>query len=198
MNLLDRKSTPLLAGLIAGLAAIVAAFLAGGSNADVALHAARWTARTALPVFLVAYLASSLLRLWPNEMTRAIMRRRRQWGLGFALAHTIHLVALGINVLAFGPSREPETLVGGGLAYLLIFTMALTSNNWSMKKLGRNWKWLHLIGIHYIWLIFAVSYAGRLADSGMFLTGAVFTPIMLGALALRLYARFGRRQMVVA
>lgn len=191
--MLDRKSTPLLVGLFAGLAAIGAAFLAGGSNADIALHAARWTARTALPVFLVAYLASSLLRLWPSNISRPLMRRRRQWGLGFALAHTIHLAALAVNVLVFGPSREPETLIGGGLAYVLIFLMALTSNNWSIAKLGRNWKRLHVFGIHYIWLIFAISYASRLGDPEKFMTGLVFTPIMLGALALRLYARYVRQ-----
>jgi methionine sulfoxide reductase heme-binding subunit len=194
VNFLDNRATPLLLGLIAGLGAIAAAFVAGGSSADVALHAARWTARTALPLFLVAYLASSLVRLWPGEISRALVRRRRQWGLGFALAHTIHLGALGVNVLVFGPSREPETLVGGGLAYALIFLMALTSNDASMKLLGRNWKRLHVFGIHYIWLIFTISYAGRLADPGMFLTGAVFTPIMLGALGLRLYVRFSRRK----
>lgn len=192
--LLNQRATPLLAGLFAGLAAVAAAFLAGGSSADIALHAARWTARTALPLFLIAFLASSLVRLWPNDMTKALMRRRRQWGLGFALAHTIHLKALAINVLVFGPSREPETLVGGGLAYVFILLMALTSNDWSMKRLGRWWRGLHVVGVYYIWLIFTLSYAGRLADPDKFVTGAIFTPVMLGALALRLYAR--RRKVV--
>ena len=189
---------PLAVGAVSGLAAVGAAVLADGSNADIALHAARWTARTALPMFLIAYLASSMLFICPGELTRAIMRRRRQWGLGFALAHTIHLVALGINVLVFGPSREPETLIGGGLAYALIFLMALTSNDRSMKLLGRNWKRLHLFGIHYIWLIFTISYAGRLANPDKFITGAIFTPLMLTALGLRLYSRFGQRNMRTA
>jgi methionine sulfoxide reductase heme-binding subunit len=189
-------ATPLLAGLVAGLAAVAAAFVMGGSNADIALHAARWTARAALPLFLIAFLASSLLRLWPGEATKMLVRRRRQWGLGFALAHGIHLVALGINVLVFGPSRAPETLVGGGLAYALIFLMALTSNDWSVKKLGKGWKRLHLFGIYYIWLIFTISYASRLGSPDTFATGALFTPILLGALVLRLYARFGRRRRV--
>lgn len=188
-ELLNLRATPLLAGLFAGLAAVATAFLAGGGSADIALHAARWTARTALPLFLVAFLASSFVRLWSNDMTKALMRRRRQWGLGFALAHTIHLSALAINVLVFGPSREPETLVGGGLAYVFILLMSLTSNDWSMKQMGRWWKWLHVVGVYYIWLIFTLSYAGRLADPDKFVTGAVFTPVMLGALALRLYAR---------
>jgi methionine sulfoxide reductase heme-binding subunit len=192
-EVLDRSATPLIVGAGVGLFAVLLGLLVGDASADQALLAARWTARAALPVFLVAYLASSLLRLWPSELTKALVKRRRQWGLGFALAHTIHLVALAINVLVFGPSREPETLVGGGLAYMLILLMALTSNNWSVKQLGKNWKRLHVVGIHYIWLIFTISYAARLADPDKFVTGAVFTPLMLGALGLRLYARFRQR-----
>lgn len=49
----------------------------------------------------------------------------------------------------------------GFLAFLLLVPLALTSNKYSMKKLGKNWKKLHmlvyLIGvlavIHYIWLV---------------------------------------------
>lgn len=189
----DTRSAPLWLALLIAVTAIIAALSFGHTPAEQALLAARWTARAALPVFLIAYLASSLLRIWPSELNKSLVRRRRQWGLGFALAHTIHLIALAINVLVFGPSREPETLVGGGLAYVFILFMALTSNNWSMKKLGKNWKRLHIAGIHYIWLIFAISYASRLGDPEKFLTGAVFTPVMLGALGVRLYAHFGKR-----
>lgn len=197
-SIFDNRAAPLALGLFAGLSAVAAAFVIGGGNADIALHAARWTARATLPLFLIAYLASSLLRLWPSAITRALMRRRRQWGLGFALAHFIHLVALSINVLVFGPSREPETLIGGGLAYVLIFLMAVTSNNLSVKRMGQNWRRLHSFGIHYVWLIFTISYAGRLFDPDKFVIGALFTPVMLAALALRLYARFGQRNLAAS
>ncbi len=181
---------PIWLALAAGLVAVGLGIVMGEASAEKANLAARWTARAALPFFLIAYSASSLLRLWPNDVTRAFMRRRRQWGLGFALAHTIHLIALGTNLLVFQDFRPDVTLLGGGLAYGLIYLMALTSNNWSMRKLGKNWKRLHTIGIHYTWLIFAISYAGRLGDKDMFLTGAIFTPILLGALGIKLYVRF--------
>lgn len=187
---LDARSAPLFIGAVCGLTAVALAVVVGQNSSEQALLAARWTARAALPLFLATYLASSLARLCRNDLTRVILSRRRQWGLGFTLAHTIHLAALAVNVLIFGPSREPETLVGGGLAYAFIYMMALTSNNRSQKFLGKYWKWLHRIGIHYIWTIFAISYASRIADPDMRLTGLVFTPVMLGALALRLYARF--------
>lgn len=179
-------------GFLAGAGAIVAAFLVGTTSAEQALLAARWTARTALPVFLVAYLASSLVRLAPGAVSRALMQRRRQWGLGFAIAHAVHLAALAVNVLIFGPARPWQTLLGGGLAYLLILLMAVTSNDASVRRLGRGWRWLHRVGIHYIWLIFFISYAGRIAEPDMMLTGMIFTPLLVAALAVRLLSRRAR------
>lgn len=196
MTFLDRRSTPLIIALLFGLFAVAAGLIAGQTNSEQAHLAARWTARAALPIFLTAYLASSLLRLWPGDWSRAIMRRRRQWGLGFALAHTIHLGALLVAILVYGPGRPLGVLIGGGFAYVLIYLMALTSNDWSMKRLGKYWKWLHRFGIHYIWFIFTFSYAGRIANPDMRMTGLIFTPIMLGALALRLYARYGRSMQI--
>lgn len=191
-NILDQRSTPLLIGLSAGLLAVAAGLAIGTTSAEQAQLAARWTARSALPVFLVTYLASSLYRLTPIPATRAILHRRRQWGLGFALAHSIHLVALGINVILFVP-RSWQSLIPGGIAYAMIYIMALTSNDASMRALGKNWKRLHVFGIHYIWFIFTASYAGRIIKPETMLTGLVFTAIMVAALAVRLYARFGKR-----
>lgn len=192
-KLWDRRWPPFALALILGGGAALAGWVVGTSPAEQALLAARWTARAALPLFLVAYLASSLLRLWPGEMTRALVRRRRQWGLGFALAHSIHLGALLYNILNFD-SRPLPTLLGGGLAYLLIYVMALTSNDASMRLLGKWWKRLHRFGIHYIWLIFTLSYLGRFSDgdSNHFMTAVTLFPLMIAALALRLYARFRR------
>ena len=109
------------------------------------------------------------------------------------IAHTIHLGALLVAVLVFGPGRPLLTLLGGGLAYVLIYLMALTSNDWSMKRLGKYWKYLHGFSSHYIWFIFTFSYAGRLANPDMRTTGLIFTPIMFAALGLRLYAHFRAR-----
>ena len=198
-TLIDRRATPLLLGLVFGLSAVALGLVVGATPAEQALLCARWTARAGLPLFLIAYLASSLLRLWPAQLTRALVRRRRQWGLGFALAHSIHLVALAINQVIFQDFRADITLLGGGLAYGLIYLMALTSNDWSVRRLGRNWKRLHSFGIHYTWLIFTLSYAGRFTDgdAAHFATATVLTPVMLGALCLRLWARLGRKSSII-
>jgi methionine sulfoxide reductase heme-binding subunit len=195
VSLVDKRTTPLFLALLFGLAAIALGIAVGSTAPEQANLAARWTARAAFPFFLIAYAASSLLRLWPGPLTKALMRRRRQWGLGFALAHTIHLAALATNLLAFGESRTPLVLLGGGAAYGLMYLMALTSNDWSMRKLGKNWKRLHIVGIHYSWLIFFQSYAQSifLPDPDKWVWGLAFTALLLGGLGLRLYLRFGRR-----
>jgi len=186
---LNRRTTPLWLGLAAGLLAVAAGLLAGGDAAERAGLAARWTARAGLPLFLVAFLASALVRRWPGPETRALLRRRRQWGLGFALAHTIHLVALGVNVIVYAPGRSWQSLIGGGLAYAILYLMVLTSTDGWQRRLGRWWGRLHLFGIYYIWFIFTASYAGRAfgADPGKQVVGIVFGGIMVAALALRLW-----------
>lgn len=184
----DNRTTPIIIGFLLGAAAVVAGLAAGQDGAEQALLAARWTARTALFAFLIVYLASTMIRLWPGDLTRAIMRRRRQWGLGFALAHTIHLAALAVNVLVFLP-RTLSSVIPGGLAYVMIYIMALTSNDASMRALGKNWKRLHVFGIHYIWFIFAASYTTRLFKPETLVTGLIFAPLLYIALGLRLYAR---------
>jgi methionine sulfoxide reductase heme-binding subunit len=192
---IDNRWAPLLLALLAGLAGIAIGLSSGDTLPEQARLAARWTARTAFPFFFITYIASTSLRLWPGTLVRAIMRRRRQWGLGFALAHSIHLVALGYNVLAFDNSRPWFVLVVGGVAYGLMYLMALTSNNWSMRRLGHNWKRLHNIGIHYTWFIFAQGAVGNIIgdDPSRVVTGSIVAPLLFGGLALRLYLRLGRR-----
>jgi methionine sulfoxide reductase heme-binding subunit len=74
--------------------------------------------------------------------------------------------------------------------------MALTSNDWSVRKLSpRNWKALHTFGGIVIAVIFLVSYLGRLEDKAWLaipalslLGGAVllkFAAWMKGALRAR-------------
>lgn len=188
---LDRRWAPLLVGLLAGLLAVAAGLVAGADAAERAGLAARWTARAALPLFLIAFLASTLVRRWPAGITRALLRRRRQWGLGFALAHTIHLAALAVNVIVYAPGRTWQSLIGGGLAYGMIYLMALTSTDGWQRRLGRWWGRLHTIGIYYIWFIFTASYAGRAIgdDPGKRAVGIAFGAILIAALTLRLWPR---------
>lgn len=154
--------------------------------------AARYTVRVSFPLFLLAYLARPLARLWRHDASRWLLRNRRYLGLSFALAHTIHLAAFTALFVHLGVAPGIETLIGGGGAYLVMFLMAATSNNASLRTLGPNWRRLHLFGMHYLWFIFAFSYFGRLAETrgegssdDLTLVGLVGTAICLLALLVR-------------
>lgn len=185
---------PLWLGAFIAAAACVMGAMLGADQVEQWQLAARFTARVGFPVFITAYLASSLLALWPNDATRALVRYRRQWGLAFFLTHSVHLVALtGFNMLR-DETPTLQTLLGGGGAYAIMYVMALTSNNASVKALGIWWKRLHKLGIHWLWFIFAFSYAGRLAkldDAGI---APWFLAIALAALGLRVTVWMRKRQ----
>ena len=185
---MKRKYHPIVLALLLELGAIWIGIAWGSTPQDQAQLAARYTARVAFPLFLLTYLASSLVTLWPRAWTQALVRTRRQWGLSFALAHIIHLGALVTFYRISGREVSGETLAGGGLAYVMIVVMAATSNAWSVRALGRWWKRLHSLGIHWLWFIFTFTYFGRLLDPESFERGIVQFILCLAALAVRLIA----------
>lgn len=185
---------PMLLGLFLGLGALYLGLSTGTDAADAWGRAARWTARIGLPIFLLTYAASSLGKLWPGDLTRALWRDRRWWGLGFAACHTVHLYALIQALEASGEQRTFASLVPGGTAYLLIFLMALTSSDAAMRALGKNWKRLHRFGIHYVWLIWTLAYSLRIGDPETRPEGIYGAALCLTALTVRAMAwRKGKR-----
>ena len=126
---------------------------------------ARHTARISFAYFLLSFSASSLHYFFSNTLTKFIRHQRRYIGLSFALAHTIHLVALTSFFIVMEENPGIVTLIGGGLGYVLVYTMALTSNDNAVKKLGlKRWKQIHWFGANYIAVIFAFTYVGKLLN----------------------------------
>ena len=126
---------------------------------------ARHTARISFAYFLLSFSASSLHYFFSNTLTKFIRHQRRYIGLSFALAHTIHLVALTSFFIVMEENPGIVTLIGGGLGYVLVYAMALTSNDNAVKKLGlKRWKQIHWFGANYIAVIFAFTYVGKLLD----------------------------------
>ena len=147
------------------------------------------TADMAFVLFFFAFTASSLMRLAPGPGPKFLMRNRRYIGLSFALVHGVH-GALVLSNLALTPETRgvPELMVGG-LAYLFLGLMALTSNNAAVRKLGaKRWKRLHKVGSYYIWLIFLATSLGRLVNDGPEPARLWIPVLCLLALSLRIAA----------
>lgn len=188
-------STPAVvaATFLTGLAVGALGFATGGGwTLDGALMATRLTARFAFPIFLLAWTASAWASLFPGGWRTALLRRRRAAGLSFAAAHGAHLVFILIALQVFGHEAPMITVYAGGLVYLLIAAMALTSNDASLRWLGRaRWKALHTVGGLAILLVFTNSYVGRLKSMPMLALPAL--ALILLAIGLKLTAWRSRR-----
>ncbi|QKS01579.1 hypothetical protein F9288_19610 [Sphingomonas sp. CL5.1] len=172
--------------------AIASALLLGEDPAERALLAARYTARVSFLAFTIVFIAGPASRLWHGPAVHWLARSRRHLGLATALLLFIHLAALLINITIYHP-RPWKAQVGGAIIYLLLAAMALTSSNDAQRWMGRWWRRVHLLGLSGLWLAFFAAYAGRLLAREQFLTGLIFTPVVLLILAVRLYALARRR-----
>ncbi len=122
----------------------------------------RSTARSSLLLFLIAFSASSLRRLWRHPASAWLLRNRRYLGVSFAVSHALHLFGLLALMLRFDGKADSFTLVFGSIAYVFVAAMALTSNDRAVRYLGgKRWRILHWVGSYTIWAVFAASYVGR-------------------------------------
>lgn len=123
----------------------------------------RTTARCSVIFFLAAFTASALAKLFPGSFTGWLARNRRYIGVSFAFSHTLHLIGiillLHLKPLAFASPAGRVTLIGGGIAFLLLYAMTATSFDRTAAWLGaRRWKRLHKTGMYFFWFIFFVDY----------------------------------------
>ncbi|WP_315834932.1 hypothetical protein [Bradyrhizobium prioriisuperbiae] len=138
-----------------------------GFEVDGVRLAIRFTARTSLLLFCLAFSASALVRLWPNAWTRWQRRNRRYIGLSFAASHGLHAIAIvlfaAMAPAAFDEATSPASFIFGGLGYGFIVAMAATSFDRTAAVIGpRAWRVLHTTGIYYLWFQFMVSFGMRI------------------------------------
>jgi methionine sulfoxide reductase heme-binding subunit len=159
-------------------------WLAGAADHDGFQAAARLTARWSFVWFIVVWSASALARLWPGGWRGWLLYNRRGFGLAFASAHLIHAGFFLTAIFGFGVETSLKTVIGGGLGYVFVILLALTSHDYWVRALTpRGWKLLHTIGVNYIAIVFFVSYLGRLE------TNPPLAYATLGAMAVTLSLR---------
>jgi len=93
-----------------------------------------------------------------------IRRQLGLWTLTYAVAHLLcySVFILGLDLSRLGSEivRRPYIIVGM-LALTGLIAMGVTSNKWSMRKLGKRWKTLHkvvylVLGLgllHFLWVV---------------------------------------------
>jgi sulfoxide reductase heme-binding subunit YedZ len=121
-----------------------------------------WSAR----LLILTLLVTPLRRLMPQQRwTIWLLRQRRYFGVAafaYAVPHLVaYLAKLGNMARILSEGIEPGMLTGW-VAMLIFTALAITSNNASVRKLGKRWKVLHrfvyaaavLTFLHWILLAF--------------------------------------------
>ncbi|MBR0799318.1 hypothetical protein JQ615_28420 [Bradyrhizobium jicamae] len=154
----------------------------------------RFTARTSLLLFCLAFSAAALARLRPNAWTRWHRRNRRYLGVTFAASHAIHAAAIvwfaKVDPAGFAQATSVASYIFGGIGYAFVIALTATSFDRTAAMLGmRAWRALHLTGGYYLLLQFTVSFGKRIPEMPLYV---LFLIPLAAVLALRLIGMASR------
>ena len=170
---------------------VAAMWLVHGINEQSMRIAIRATARTSCILFVCAFVASALHRIWKTEFTTWLLKNRRYLGISFAVSHAYHAIALSsLWIVTAGNTPTFDFL--GTLGYIFLIAMTVTSFQRPAALIGQlNWKILHTVGMHYFWLGFTLEFAVRIPKSI-----PIYLPLvtlLFLAMMLRLLARLNKQ-----
>ena len=116
-------------------------------------HAARYSGRLSLLVFLTAFGFFAYTRWKRND---AAMTKLRDLVTLFAVLHFIHLGFVAMNVRFNAIELVPYKLAGGALAYALVLVYPFVI----LRVRARSF--LHLVYFYYVGLVMALTYVARI------------------------------------
>jgi sulfoxide reductase heme-binding subunit YedZ len=158
--------------------------LTGGLGPDPVKPLEHEYGEIALQLLIIGLCVTPLRRFFGINL----IKFRRTFGVLAFTYVTLHLLVWAFldvqtldRVIADIIKRPYITI--GMAGFLLLLPLAITSNNWSVRKLGPKWRQLHKLtyaavilgGVHYIWLV-----------KGIQLEPLIYMAVILGLLALRL------------
>ncbi len=124
--------------------------------------------RLSAPWVILAFAASSLLALFPGELTRWLMRNRRMLGLCFAACMGWQLVFITWMLVGHWDFYMETIHPAGGLvsrliAYAILLAMTVTSFAAPRRRIGpKAWRILHKGGIYSMWFAIWSTYTEAL------------------------------------
>jgi sulfoxide reductase heme-binding subunit YedZ len=118
----------------------------------------------ALVLLLCTLSLTPLTRMTRRKGFSVIRRQLGLWTFSYALMHMLSylLFILGLNWTALGEDLQKRPyIIVGALALLILLALAVTSNRYAMRKLGKRWKPLHkgvylvlaLALLHFLWIV---------------------------------------------
>lgn len=189
---------PWMAAALASATLIMFVMLAlFGTGEDSIRLALRMTARWSFVFFWLSYVGGSLAVLFGPAFA-GLARRKRQLGLAFASAHTIHIVlVIWLGLLIGEVPLSGRILWFFLIALFLTYLLVVFSFGAGPRLLGSMWRPLLLVATSYILIAFGRDFVeGALAIGHHGRSYAVeyvpFAMMTMGAIALRA-AAFLRR-----
>ena len=159
-------------GALIPLVLIVWGFWFGSSTSALAINPFQdVTFRTGKAALVLLMLSLAVTPVFTVTGFRQVIPLRKPLGLYAFMYGAIHFSIFIVDNGYVGDSIdwwaiyaatfEKRFALVGFAALMILLPLAITSNQWSMKKLRKNWKRLHqlvylagvLVVIHYIWLV---------------------------------------------
>ncbi|MEP1962134.1 ferric reductase-like transmembrane domain-containing protein [Tateyamaria sp.] len=157
----------------------------------------KWSVRLLIVTLSVTPVLLLINRLGRGQaIGRWLLRARRHAGLSCAIFAGLHLWYYVIELGTLGDVlfelRHLEIAVGW-ISFVIFAVLAATSNAWSVRRLGRNWKRLHVLiypaGVLALWHWYLFDwYVGRV----LFWCAVFAAPLLIRPLLRRL-SRLTRR-----
>lgn len=165
---------------------LAAAYFTGNLTINPVQAATRWAGDIAIVFLLLTLACSPINTLFDLPMVLKLRRPLGLWTFYYASLHLLTYTGLdyGFNFRLFRlDNADKPYILWGLLTITALLLLALTSQKWWKKKLGKNWKRLHklvyLAGILAV-VHLALVVKGNLLD----LQGDLWKPLTAGTIVL--------------
>lgn len=178
----DARRTAVVLVTIAVLFLSLATVGGRGWNEDAVRFVVRVTARLSAVLFVIALAWDDAISILLSRNIRRPSPNRSHFFVACATSHLFHLLAL-VSLAIWFPDPfvshlDIVTLVGGGLAYVFIFSIAIyymvSGDPYPSPPAVT-------IGLIYIWIIFSQAYGRRVGDSSGY--SLIFAALLLSMVA---------------
>src|SRR5574340_683404 len=165
---------------------LAAAYFTGNLTINPVQAATRWAGDIAIVFLLLTLACAPLNTLFDLPMVLKLRRPLGLWTFYYASLHLLTYTGLdyGFDFRLFRlDNADKPYILWGLLTISALIPLALTSQKWWKKKLGKSWKKLHKLV--YLAGIFAVVHLALVVKGNIFdLRGDLWKPLTAGSILL--------------
>jgi sulfoxide reductase heme-binding subunit YedZ len=161
---------------------LVVPALTGGLGFNPLSELLHRTGQIAVWLLVAALALTPLKTLFPrSKLVNALNRHRRAVGVAAFIYASLHVTEHFLYEGGFGTywkNLHQPFFIAGTFGFLVLMLMALTSNNFSVRRLGyHRWKWIHRLV--YLAAIVLVWHVGTVGKGNWPFARKVFVPLLV-------------------